>query len=97
MSDKKKKNEPPSYAEASGELEEILHEIESGGIDLDVLSEKVERAAALLQLCREKLAATETKVRKVVADLGADGSTAGSGSAGDTGGEDPDDQDGAEN
>lgn len=90
MSDKKKKTDPPSYADASGELEQILHEIESGGIDLDVLSEKVERAAALLQLCREKLAATETKVRKVVADLGAanDGSS--------TGGGDPDDQDGTE-
>ncbi len=69
MSDKKKKSGEQSYAEASAELEAILQEVESGEIDLDLLSEKVERAAALLASCRERLAATETKVKKVVADL----------------------------
>ena len=69
-SDKKKKGDEPGYAAACSELETILHEIESGEIDLDVLSEKVERAAGLLAICREKLAATEIKVRKVVAELG---------------------------
>ncbi len=71
MTDKKKKADEPSYAEASAELERILHDIESGEIDLDVLTEKVERAAELLALCRRKLAATETKVKKVTADLAA--------------------------
>ena len=70
MSDKKKKAGEPTYSEASGELEAILREIESGELDLDLLSEKVERAAALLTVCREKLAATETRVQKVVAELG---------------------------
>jgi exodeoxyribonuclease VII small subunit len=77
MSDKKsKKGGEPSYAEASSEIEAILHEIESGEIDLDVLSEKVERAATLLAICRTRLAATETQVRKVVADLNAAATTA---------------------
>ena len=71
MSDKKKKADEPTWAEASAELEQILHDIESGEIDLDLLADKVERAAALLQTCRQKLAATETKVKKVVADLAA--------------------------
>jgi exodeoxyribonuclease VII small subunit len=70
MSDKKKKPGEPTYSEASGELEAILRVIESGELDLDLLSEKVERAAALLTICREKLAATETRVKKVVAELG---------------------------
>ena len=70
MSDKRKSGEP-TYAAASAELEQILHDIESGEIDLDVLTEKVERAAALLAICRQKLAATETKVKKVTADLAA--------------------------
>lgn len=70
MSDKKN-GDRSSYAAASAELEQILQEIETGEVDLDVLSEKVERAAALLALCRQKLAATETKVKKVTADLGA--------------------------
>lgn len=71
MSDKKKKGDEPTYAAASAELEQILQDIESGEIDLDVLSEKVERAAMLLAVCRQKLAATETKVKKVTAELAA--------------------------
>ena len=70
MSDKKKVEEP-SYAAASAELERILQDIESGDIDLDVLTEKVERAAALLAICRKKLAATEAKVKKVTDELAA--------------------------
>ncbi|GDY01467.1 hypothetical protein LBMAG49_07960 [Planctomycetota bacterium] len=69
MSEKKKKPLELTYSEASSELEAILQEIESGTLDLDLLSDKVERAAALLAICRQKLAATETKVKKVVADL----------------------------
>lgn len=64
-----KKKAEPTYAEMSGELEQILDEIESGEIDLDVLSDKVERAAVLLTACRKKLAATETKVQKVTEQL----------------------------
>ncbi len=44
-------------------------DMKSGEIDLDALSDKVERAAALLTLCQNKLSTTETKVKKVVADL----------------------------
>jgi exodeoxyribonuclease VII small subunit len=61
----------PGYAAASAELEQILRDMETGEIDLDVLTDKVERAASLLQYCRQKLASTETKVQKVTADLAA--------------------------
>jgi exodeoxyribonuclease VII small subunit len=73
MSDKsdKKKKEDQSYAAASAELEQILQDIESGQIDLDVLAEKVERAAVLLAVCRQRLVATETKVKKITAEIGA--------------------------
>ncbi len=83
MSDKKKKGQEPTYSEASAELEAILQQVESDEIDLDVLSEKVERAAELLALCRERLAATETKVKKVVADLHAGTNDRASDDAGD--------------
>jgi exodeoxyribonuclease VII small subunit len=76
MSDKKKKGDEPGYAAASAELEQILQDIESGQIDLDVLAEKVERAAALLTLCRQKLAATETKVKKITTEMNASLDTA---------------------
>lgn len=69
MTDKKKKGDEPTYAAASAELEQILQDIESGQIDLDVLAEKVERAAALLAHCRQRLAATETKVKKITAEV----------------------------
>ena len=51
MSAKKKQKDEPTYAALSGELDTILDEIESGEIDLDALSDKVERAATLLGLC----------------------------------------------
>ncbi len=78
MSKDKKSPAEPGYAAASAELAQILQEIESGQIDLDVLAEKVERAAALLGVCRQRLAATETKVRRITAELevGSDGTTA---------------------
>ncbi|MBL8756062.1 MAG: exodeoxyribonuclease VII small subunit [Planctomycetes bacterium] len=82
MSDKKKKGDEPGYAEASSELEGILHDIESGQIDLDVLTEKVERAAILLAICRRKLAATETKVKTITAAMAEADAGAGAG-AGD--------------
>ncbi|MFY9342067.1 MAG: exodeoxyribonuclease VII small subunit [Planctomycetota bacterium] len=69
MTDKKKKGDEAGYAAASSELEQILQEIESGQIDLDVLADKVERAAALLAFCRAKLAATATRVQKITAEM----------------------------
>lgn len=66
-----KKKDPLTYTEASSELEEILTEIESGEADVDELSMRVERAAALIQLCRDKLTRTEMQVTKAVADLSA--------------------------
>lgn len=80
MSDKKKKADEPTYSAASAELEQILQDIESGEIDLDVLYDKVERAATLLALCRQKLAATETKVKKITAELAATVETTAPGS-----------------
>lgn len=71
MSDKKKKGDEPTYAAASAELEQILQDIETGQIDLDVLAEKVERAATLLTLCRQRLATTETRVKKITAEVSA--------------------------
>ena len=67
-----KKTEDLTYTAASDELGMILDEIESGSADIDVLSTKVERAAALIRICRAKLTGTEMQVRKVVSDLSAE-------------------------
>ncbi len=61
-----------TYAKGARELETILEEIESGDADIDVLSDKVVRAAELIKLCREKLTKTELRVSKVVEELAAE-------------------------
>ena len=68
----KKKNpakDDPKYGELSTELDEILSGIEEGEVDIDDLSQKVERATELIKSCREKLNATQISVQKVVATL----------------------------
>lgn len=57
------------YGAAIGELREILDGIEREEIDLDELSVKVERAAALIRTCRERIERTELQVRQVLDDL----------------------------
>ena len=63
------KSKSPRYGEAAAELETILQEIESGAVDIDDLTRKVERAAELIRLCRDKLRATEVKVKKIVDEM----------------------------
>ena len=62
--------QPESYAAAVAELDAILAAIERDEVDVDVLSKKVARAVTLVQFCRERLAAAEVEVERVVADLG---------------------------
>jgi exodeoxyribonuclease VII small subunit len=57
------------YAEAVDELEEILHELDSDDVDVDLLAERVKRAADLVQLCRRRLDAARVEVTRIVADL----------------------------
>lgn len=55
-----------SYSEAIGQLESILAEIESNSLDIDQLSEKVNIATRLINLCKEKLYKTEKDVKKII-------------------------------
>jgi exodeoxyribonuclease VII small subunit len=58
-----------SYREAIDEIDEILAEIESDELDVDTLAPLVERAAALVENCRERLASTDVKVRDALEAL----------------------------
>lgn len=64
------KNRQPSYSQALKELETIIAEIESEEADIDVLAEKVKRAAFLIKFCRSRLRTTEDEVKKVLAEMG---------------------------
>ncbi len=66
---KGKDAEAPSYVAATEELNRILGEIEAGDVDVDVLSEKVERAAMLIRVCNEKISGAELKVHRVLEGL----------------------------
>ncbi len=52
-----------TYETALQELQQIVADLQEEAIGMDDLSEKVNRAAELLQFCREKLRETEGKVQ----------------------------------
>ncbi|MEN9977977.1 MAG: exodeoxyribonuclease small subunit [Bacteroidota bacterium] len=60
-----------TYEKAYNELQEIIAAIETGDVSVDLLSEKVKRAAELIAFCKEKLTATEQDVQQILADLNA--------------------------
>ena len=55
-----------TYSSAITELEEIVNEIESGEVDVDVLTAKVKRASELIKFCKDNLRDTQKEVDKVL-------------------------------
>jgi len=63
------KKQAQTYKDALNEIEDIITEIEDETIDVDVLAEKVKRAADLIKYCRGKLVKTEKEVAKVLEEF----------------------------
>ena len=61
--------DPTSYGEAVIELESILREIEDVDVDVDVLADRVRRAATLIEWCRTRILAAREAVEDATADL----------------------------
>ncbi len=61
-----------NYADAFAELQSIVAEIEKGEISVDELSQKVKRAAALIQFCKKRLSNTEEDVNAILRELDRD-------------------------
>jgi exodeoxyribonuclease VII small subunit len=57
------------YADAMGELEVILAELEADDVDVDHLAERVARAAVLIELCRGRIEAARIDVTRIVTEL----------------------------
>jgi len=53
---------PASYEDALQELEQLVSRLESGDMPLEQLLGGYQRAAELLQYCREKLQAVENQI-----------------------------------
>lgn len=62
-------SEQYTYTDAFEELQGIVSEIERGEISIDELSQKVKRAAALIEVCKAKLTATEADVNSILETL----------------------------
>ena len=58
-----------SYNKAIEKLRGIIQDIESGELDVDMLSEKVKEASRLIKLCREKLFKADEEVKKILDTL----------------------------
>lgn len=55
------------YGEALAELETILAELEDDTLDVDLLAERVARAAALIAHCRDRIDGARMEVERIVA------------------------------
>ncbi|WP_028295245.1 exodeoxyribonuclease VII small subunit [Olivibacter sitiensis] len=62
-----------NYVDAFDELQQIVTDMEGGQITVDELSEKVKRAALLIQVCKAKLTETEGDVKKILDGLADEG------------------------
>ncbi len=60
---------PASYEAAFEELENIAQAIENDEISIDLLSQKVERAAYLVQFCQDKLRKADEDVKKIMEQM----------------------------
>jgi exodeoxyribonuclease VII small subunit len=58
-----------TYEQAYKQLKQIALEIENETISVDVLAEKVKKAAELITFCQEKLRSTETEVNKIISNM----------------------------
>ena len=58
-----------SYESAYAELQKIATEIETETVSVDVLADRVKRAAELISFCQEKLRKTELEVGKIIEQM----------------------------
>ena len=54
---------PATYEVALSELEQLVNQLESGQMPLDLLLSGYQRGAALLAFCRDKLRAVEDQIK----------------------------------
>ena len=60
-----------TYSEAIAELEQILTELEnSAEVNMELIAEKVKRAAVLMEFCKKQLHELDTDLDKILSELG---------------------------
>lgn len=58
-----------SYNESIAKLRAIVSDIETGELDVDILSEKVKEASRLIKVCKDKLFKADEEVQKILEEL----------------------------
>ncbi|WP_298738912.1 exodeoxyribonuclease VII small subunit [uncultured Chitinophaga sp.] len=58
-----------TYEAAYEELRTIAEEIGNESVPVDILAEKVKRAALLIEFCQQKLRSTESEVNKIIKQM----------------------------
>lgn len=58
----------PNYEEAVSQLEEIVQKMESGELDIDMMSTELKNAQQLIKLCKDKLTKTDEEIKKILAE-----------------------------
>ena len=59
----------PTFAAAMAELQQLVEQLESDDLDIDALTARVERAADLVQWCRERIDGARFSVEEVLVRL----------------------------
>lgn len=62
-------NKKMSYRQAAEQLEEIVAQIENGELGIDELSKKVEEAAELVKMCKDKLRQTDADIEQMLNEI----------------------------
>lgn len=59
-----------TYTEAVAELEQILAELEnSSEVNMDIIADKVKRAAVLMDFCKKQLHVLDEELEKIMTNL----------------------------
>ena len=56
------------YEAALAELQTIVHKMENDELDIDQMSEQLNRAQELIKLCKDKLTKTDEEIKKILAE-----------------------------
>jgi exodeoxyribonuclease VII small subunit len=59
-------NDNITYEKAYSELEAIINQLESDALSIELLAEKVSRAAYLLELCTQKMRSIESDIQQII-------------------------------
>ena len=81
MTDDRPDPEELGFAGALAELDQIVTELESDALDVDLLGDRVERAATLVSWCRDRIDGARFQVEEILTRIDPD-TAAGSGTGG---------------